>query len=477
MKFARTSVLLISAIAITFPTHSFASRKAKRQKTAVEQPQHKEPTYSTVDSRSISRYIQNFKVSVNQSTGEVTFIGLVPKELKNKLRIEIRDLDTARAKEGETPVYPISIGIEDSTRSSFDPNITANCTRNNSIEVTDIISISSNSQSVVVKDGKVFLTKTGQLAIRSEDLTRSQNDPEAIKDNPIAGASFKDANTQTAETLAENSAKAKVLCDFAKTGDIEAINQLKDLNFDSKKLEEYEKIAYQKELDELRVKLSQATTLSEVDKSIEAINSFGLQSEHSIIKSDIADALVQAVARLEELAPIDGKQDKFENQKFKLAEKALKYATKLDPKNEDVRIAYDTIRLEHAKWAASTGDASLYRSAISGFNAGYADIARMMRKTDNAEAQALFAEYQAQVNYKMPPQSQWLYYLGVNPYTLVYTIDYNYLSAASKKLDDQYKAYQQNQQSVQSVIGGQQQPGQPANSTIFNSGIQTPLSF
>lgn len=350
-------------------------------------------TPKNISAAEIGNFISRYKLSLDQASGTLKVTGLIHPDCKDAINLEVGELDNGK--------IPVRVIAKESAKCTAEK--TSACDRNTCLDASKV-------------EGLVLgatLKKTGELVYRTEDLRFPEGDPDAIRDVET-GLVFKDKETLAKEEEERLELERQLLvaetCTRAEQGDRDAIDELMNLGASEDTIKTLKTKADEAELAKIQTRLETAEKIADVEKLAKEVKAFA--KEHPEQKERCASILASMVETLKNFPAPDGSalaEQKFDNNRYKLAESVLKSAKEMNPKEESYRLAYDTVRLDHAKWAAQTGDQFYYSTVLpSAVNAAY-DIRRLAAKSDTPEVQSALKEFDDTFAVRMIPFDKYKY--------------------------------------------------------------------
>ncbi len=391
----------------------------------------------------IANFISRYKLSLDQATGTLKVSGLIHPDCKDAINLEVRELDNGK--------IPVRVIVKESAKCT--PEKTSTCDRDTCFDASKV-------EGLVIG---ATLRKTGELVYRTEDLSFPEGDPEAIRDVET-GLLFKDKETLAKEETDRLEFERQLLvaetCTRAEQGDRDAIAELTNLGASEETIKVLKTKADEAELAKLQALIEIAgdsmrpsDTITNMANVAKAVKAFA--KEHPEQKERCASILAGMVETLKNFQAPEGNtlsEQKFDNNRYKLAESLLKSAKDLSPKEESYRVAYDTVRLDHAKWAAQTGDPFYYSTVLPGAtNAAY-DIGRLAAKSDSPEVQTALKEFQDTFSVRAIPFDKYKYVLHTGQGT---ALDAIYFESLNRILENQSKKHAEQYKSIMEKSGYQ----------------------
>lgn len=385
---------------------------------AQEAPKVSKPT--KLGSDSINSYIKNFKTKLDTNSGEVKILGLVHPDCKDSIRVVIENLDASRAQDGIS-VYPVRVILDNASGKCTD-ELASKCTTESCVAASTIESLlCSEATDGSVEEtaaGSLILKKTGKLVLRTEDYNLDPSDPNAILDKSLGSELvFKDTETLNAEAeiIAQRELDEKInaACEKAIEGDLAAIEELQKLGAEKEMIDgltkQANRIEFEKAVDLVEDRINNAEDTVALEILLDDVQKLSKKAE-----ADDKPLINALIGRLDLRAKEICAEDNIDQHKrFRFEKKLWKFAKKFNPKSERAKLSYSKVALEHARWAAETGDVGYYNGTLADARNAQAEIARLASR-QNASEEVLRSADQFRKSFELTqiPFTPFVYHYG-----------------------------------------------------------------
>lgn len=454
-------------------------------------------SYKSVELKEVKNNIAGFYVKkvTNESGTHLELKGLVSKKCLKHLRIELdTPLSSQEAVEGnkensnQATAYSLRIERADFVKHDFtvvekaedacNSKDTAECNRESCIDIGEVIGVKNLQNTKLTQDGKILL--------KHENLHLPKGHPDAISYAELTKDIGGPLMFKTPETLAQEAAIAEakkkkeefeVACKGAENGEREALENLKEILGEAgiKKnknlLASLEKKVSDAELDEFKKRMFDLDSLEASGKLIDDLLEYGLRPENKMVKAKVSAMLVQLS---DEVLKIMNNSEKdtldYKAAQFKMSERSLNAALKLNPKDKKLRVLAYQAKLRRWNWGANTGNDKFYNDATRAeAEAAYENVWNWAQNSQDQEIAALANSYQQQLAPAMTPISiptmygNWQTLVPMNQNERNF-IQANQKNSQKKTILEEYQQYRQQYQQ-----NGTNVNNQSANNSNNNS--------